>query len=195
MKIAHRKTHTHSGRGGTAAQFARLSSSFLCIIAVYVLCVCVCLYSVQHCHISAMKLIRSSSAPLSAELCGMPALSPSSLFLSLLSACCAVARRPSPSLLFLFLFLISFLPCKFCMLQVPLALPHFLLPHSLPYLIPFLPSSPLHSALQPLEVVARPRAPSSCRKLPSLTAHVFFHISTRIFFRVFRMCVFPSRAT
>lgn len=135
------------------------------------------MYSVQHCLISAMKLIRSSSAPLSAELCGMPALSPSSLFPSFLSTCCAVARRPSPSLLFLFLFLISFLLCKFLHAASSLCLTS-LLPHSflssLPYLIPFLPSPPPHPALQPLEVVARPRAPSSCRKLPSLTAHVFF---------------------
>lgn len=151
------------------------------------MCVCVCLYSVQHCLISAMELIRSSSAPLSAELCGMPALS---LFLSLLSACCAVARRPSPSLLFLFLFLISFLLCKFCMLQVPFALPHFLLPHSISHLIPFLPSPPPHPALQPLEVVARPRAPSSCRKLPSLTAHVFFSTFPHAFSFEFSACVY-----
>lgn len=157
---------------------------------------CVCLYSVQHCLISAMKLIRSSSAPLSAELCGMPALFPSSLFPSLRSACCAVARRPSPSLLFLFLFLISFLLCKFlhaasslCLTSLPSSsFPS--LPHSLPSLFP----SPLCLATPGSRC-----APQGTLFMQEASfaycACFFFHISTRIFFRVFRMCVFPSRAT
>lgn len=121
-----------------------------------------------------MKLIRSSSAPLSAELCGMPALSPSSLFplFSLLAA--LLPGDPVPVYCFSFCFWFRFCFANFACCKFPLPyLTSFLL-SSLPYLIPFLPSPPLHPALQPLEVTARPRAPSSCRKLLLLTAHVFF---------------------
>lgn len=114
-------------------------------------------------------------------------------FPSLLSASCAVARRPSPSLLFLFLFLISFLLCEFCMLQVSFALPHFLLalfpslPHSLPSL------SPSPSCLATPGSHCAPQGTLFMQEASFAYCACFFHISTRIFFRVFRMCVFPSR--
>lgn len=157
---------------------------------------CVCLYSVQHCLISAMKLIRSSSAPLSAELCGMPALSPSSLFPSRRSACCAVARRPSPSLLFLFLFLISFLLCKFLHAAsslLPYLTSFFLIPF--PTSLPFFPLPLLILPCNPWKSLRAPGHPLHAGSFLRLLRMFFFHISTRIFFRVFRMCVFPSRAT
>lgn len=151
-----------------------------------------------HCLISAMKLIRSSSRArpyqLSyAELQLSPPLFP--LLAELLPGNC----DPVPVYCFSFCFCFWFRFCfaNFACCKTPLHyltsffLTSFLSYLPYPYLIPFLSSfpPPPHPVLQPLEVVARPRAPSSCRKLPSLTAHVFFTFPHTFSFE-FSACVY-----
>lgn len=153
-----------------------------------------------------MKLIRSSSSSSRArpyqlsyaELQLSPPLFP--LLAELLPGNC----DPVPVYcFFLFLFLISFLLCEFCMLQNPFALPHFLLPHFLPLLpslslshsLPFLFPSPSPSCLATPGSRCAPQGTLFMQEASFAYCACFFHISTHIFFRVFRMCVFPTRAT
>lgn len=117
---------------------------------------------------------------------------------SLLSACCAVARRPSPSLLFLFLFLISFLLCKFLHAASSLCLTS-LLPHSflssLPYLIPFLPSSPpLILPCNPWKSLRAPGHPLHAGSFLRLLRMFFFpHFHTHFLSSFPHVCISFSR--